>query len=341
MSGKRHIWLLFWFTIYFALFPGLLPAQHLVFNDTVCPGDTKRYRVIGKQPENIVTWSISDGSILTGNPSADDTVRIQWPNNKGIYTLYVAESDTGFNCYGEIVYGEIFIGSDIKNTLSLGPDKVICEHQTIMLDAGQGYKTYLWSDGSIASAINVTIGGTYSVSATDYLNCSDADTVTITVNENPVIQWNVDNVCDNSGQSPDPGYFSEYLWSTGENTRYIMIPYNTNYVWVKVTNEDGCITTDTLQITDCFNAIPTAFSPNNDGINDRWEIPWLQYEFPDAVIYLFNRAGVLIFESEKGYKTPWDGRYHNIPLPIDSYHFILEHNDGINKPRIGQVTIIK
>jgi gliding motility-associated-like protein len=87
----------------------------------------------------------------------------------------------------------------------------------------------------------------------------------------------------------------------------------------------------------CLN-IPTAISPNNDGKNDLWEIEGIEY-YHDAIIEIYNRWGDLIFRSEKGYGNKFDGMYHGRPLPVDSYHFIINLNNG-SEPILGNITII-
>ncbi|RLD46285.1 MAG: hypothetical protein DRI94_14940, partial [Bacteroidetes bacterium] len=81
-------------------------------------------------------------------------------------------------------------------TIDLGPD-TICTSQpdTIVLDAGAGFDTYLWSDGSTNQTYNVIVYGTYYVNAVDSNGCSASDTVIIyncvSVDENTSIAFNL------------------------------------------------------------------------------------------------------------------------------------------------------
>ena len=61
--------------------------------------------------------------------------------------------------------------------------------------------------------------------------------------------------------------------------------------------------------------------------------------YPDIEITIYNRWGQLIWQSERGYPVPWDGSSRGEELPIDSYHFVIELNNGL-KPIIGDVTIV-
>src|SRR5690606_13234650 len=73
-------------------------------------------------------------------------------------------------------------------------------------------------------------------------------------------------------------------------------------------------------------SIPTAFTPNNDGENDTWEIENISLH-PGAVVKVFNREGREVFAS-RGYDTEWDGRYRGNVLPFGTYYFIINLKDA-------------
>ena len=84
--------------------------------------------------------------------------------------------------------------------------------------------------------------------------------------------------------------------------------------------------------------IPNTFSPNNDGINDKWEITYLK-RYPYAKVQVFTRTGQKVFESS-GYLNAWDGRKNGVLLPVDTYYYIIEPESG-RAPVTGFVTIIR
>jgi gliding motility-associated-like protein len=115
----------------------------------------------------------------------------------------------------------------------------------------------------------------------------------------------------------------------------------TYYVVETAANCQGPSTLVTIVVEQCETEIPTAFTPDGDGVNDFWIIPDLSTNFPDNVVRVYNRWGNLIFESE-GYATPWDGTYNGAELPVASYYFIVDFNDGgVTKPASGTVTIVR
>ena len=106
-----------------------------------------------------------------------------------------------------------------------------------------------------------------------------------------------------------------------------------------VTSSDGCVATDKIFVKVLKEVkVPNAFSPNNDGINDKWEIQYLE-SYPGCTIDVFNRYGQVIFSSV-GYEKPWDGTYKGNPLPVGTYYWVINPKNGREAIK-GSVTIIR
>ena len=135
-------------------------------------------------------------------------------------------------------------------------------------------------------------------------------------------------------------------------------PYN--YTWL--TYETGPVLTevstgtysvavrDALNCNDVFNIkvdlledpylhVPSAFTPNNDGINDLWYIRNVE-DYPDIIVKVFDSYGKLIYTSPKGYPDPWNGITNGKNLPTNSYYYIIDLGNGANLIK-GTITIIK
>ncbi len=84
--------------------------------------------------------------------------------------------------------------------------------------------------------------------------------------------------------------------------------------------------------------IPNAFTPNSDGINDKWIIEGIM-NYPAYEIKVFNRWGQVIYKSYYG-EDDWDGTYKGRILPAGSYiyNIILEKDTD---PFVGTVTIVR
>ncbi|QMU28948.1 T9SS type B sorting domain-containing protein [Adhaeribacter radiodurans] len=96
-----------------------------------------------------------------------------------------------------------------------------------------------------------------------------------------------------------------------------------------------------IRVTQAFSAtIPTAFSPNNDGLNDVFVI---KGRFIQSVqLKIYNRWGQVIFES-KNPGEGWNGKINNQDAPVGTYifSFTAQDLDGHTIQRKGSVTLIK
>jgi gliding motility-associated-like protein len=135
---------------------------------------------------------------------------------------------------------------------------------------------------------------------------------------------------------------------TGDSAIIKYIDSETPYYYGIGITKYGCVEIDTLFING-RNEIPdtlyNVFTPNYDGVNDFWEIPYAD-QYPELEISIYNRWGQLIYH-RKGYGNTsdamWDGRSmkNDKDLPMGTYLYVIEPNDGSSKPITGTVTIIR
>ncbi|HTD97705.1 MAG TPA: PKD domain-containing protein [Mucilaginibacter sp.] len=113
---------------------------------------------------------------------------------------------------------------------------------------------------------------------------------------------------------------------------------DTNYK-LTVTSADGCSATDEVFVRVLkYPVVPNAFTPNGDGINDTWNIKYLD-SYPNNTVDIYNRYGEKLYSSI-GYPAPWDGRYKGADLPAGAYYYIINPKNG-RKTIAGSVTIIR
>ncbi|HEY1023484.1 MAG TPA: gliding motility-associated C-terminal domain-containing protein, partial [Flavisolibacter sp.] len=106
-----------------------------------------------------------------------------------------------------------------------------------------------------------------------------------------------------------------------------------------VTSADGCSASDNVFVKVLkMPSIPNVFTPNGDGINDRWEIKYLE-TYPGATVEIYNRYGQLLFRSQ-GYSQAWDGRYNGKPVPAGTYYYIVDPKNN-RKQIAGFVDVIR
>lgn len=80
-----------------------------------------------------------------------------------------------------------------------------------------------------------------------------------------------------------------------------------------------------------------AITPNGDGENDTWEIEDIE-TFPDVTVFIYDKTGLNVFKSKQGY-IPWDGTDNGRPLPMGTYYYVIDLNDGVHVYN-GTLTII-
>jgi gliding motility-associated-like protein len=85
-------------------------------------------------------------------------------------------------------------------------------------------------------------------------------------------------------------------------------------------------------------ALSNAFSPNGDGINDRWTLPFLE-SFPACRVQLFDRNGGIVFTSQ-GYSNPWNGTRNGQAAPVGTYYYVIDLRNG-EKPLTGYVVLLR
>ena len=113
-----------------------------------------------------------------------------------------------------------------------------------------------------------------------------------------------------------------------------------------IQEENGCVSAPndvTISFENCDVIIPTAFTPDGDNVNDTWILDGIDEIFPKNIVYIYNRWGNVIYQSQQGkYETnSWDGKYEEKQMPVGSYYFIIEFNDDQTQNKTGIVSIIK
>lgn len=104
-----------------------------------------------------------------------------------------------------------------------------------------------------------------------------------------------------------------------------------------VKNSAGCADTaiNTIRVVgNCFIAIPKAFSPNNDGLND-YLYPTNAYKARDLHFRVYNRTGQLLFET-RDWTNKWDGTFKGNPQDPGTYVWVLQYTNTDTGKRFDQ-----
>ncbi|HTE02062.1 MAG TPA: PKD-like domain-containing protein [Mucilaginibacter sp.] len=120
-----------------------------------------------------------------------------------------------------------------------------------------------------------------------------------------------------------------YLWTPNTNIsdNTVKNPVITGSIDITytltVTDSRGCVNSDKtfIKVSPAVT-IPTAFTPNGDGINDTWNIYGLA-AYEGAAVDVFDRYGQKVFHSI-GYGVAWDGTISGKQLPFGAYYYVID-----------------
>ncbi|MVT41166.1 PKD domain-containing protein [Chitinophaga oryziterrae] len=242
------------------------------------------------------------------------------------------------------------------DTLCEGTDNTFTDQST---DADNNIKTWAWQfgDGSVATDPNpvkrYSVPGNYDVqlTVTNGAGCiSDPFTGKVIVYLQPVIDAGPSFIVPQGTQvlfnpTANDSTVLTFQWSPPDGLsnagilRPVLSAMEDQVYVLTATGLGHCTASDELSVK-VFKPVkvPNVFSPNGDGINDRWEIPNLA-DYPGCTVEIFNRYGQRVFGST-GYATPWDGTSNGKMLPLATYYYIIKLKNGF-PPLSGAVTILQ
>jgi gliding motility-associated-like protein len=108
-------------------------------------------------------------------------------------------------------------------------------------------------------------------------------------------------------------------------------------ILLTIRNSYGCEDTATQKIkvvNNCFIAVPTAFTPNGDGLND-YLYPLNAYKAKDLNFSVYNRFGQRIFFTSN-WTNKWDGNFKGQGADVGTYVWILTYTNIETNKRVEQ-----
>lgn len=201
---------------------------------------------------------------LWSNGQTTHNISVSTP---GTYTVTVTDSN---GCSGS---ASVTMNSFPAPVPVITGNDTICTGQNTTLSAG-AFNSYLWNSGATTDSINVSAGGTYTVTVTNSAGCTGTANLLVTLIAAPTPSiTGVNAVCAGGSSVLDAGPgFASYLWSNGATTQTINVT-STNTYTVTVTNAGGCSGTDAFLFTVNPNPVPvitgqtSICSGNNASLN--------------------------------------------------------------------------
>lgn len=282
-----------------------------------------------------VKWDFGDGQ------NAQSLAPIHHYNAPGFYdvTLVVYKVDcSGMN---DIITRKIWIASS-ENLL--GKDTSGCNSFSIDIGVNDiPEASYYWNTGATINKISTNTQGLYWLEVFQN-GCTIRDSVIITFVPIPTVDAGKDtSIC--LGQQvvlfAGNNLADSYLWSTGQTTAFITA---TNIGEYKVTvTKDGCSASDSVKVNwgDCGIFIPSAFTPNNDGLNETFGVIG-STAVNNFSFQIYNKWGQRVFYGTD-ISQRWDGTFKGKKVPLGAYPWTLYYvtGSGIRKFLQGIVMVIR
>lgn len=320
-----------------------LPFATAAVNSPVC-----EKQVIALTATGGATYSWS-GPAGFSSTSAAPSLIAQY-NSGGQYVV------TAINQYGCTNSAVVNVLIKPKPIITSSDTQKICEGEAVSLKAGGGI-TYKWSpaaelsDAAIATPTARPRETThYQVVITGANNCPDTATVVVNVIKRPTAYAGPDKSLF-IGQSATldgiiGGTDVSFHWSPANFLNNPLLAQPTSNPTedisysLNVKSNAGCGEAKDETFIKVYKEIhiPSAFSPNGDGLNDRWRILAL-VGFPKATIQVYNRYGEIVFESS-GDNIEWNGTFKGQASPIGAYTYLLDFKNG-SPLKKGMVTLLR
>lgn len=217
----------------------------------ICPLKTTTLTV---SSSDFVNWySAPASSILLSHLNSFKTPVL----SAGTYTYYASAQ----NCNSTSPRIPIIVYSSTMNpVLTFSNVSQICMGSSANITVN-GANTYTWNTGAVTSSISITptVSTIYTVTGTDLNNCSNTQTINVSVNQLPVVYASSSNSLLCSGQTATltAGGAATYTWSTNSNNLNISVsPTTTTSYTVNGTDVNGCSGTSvfTQSVSVCTQA---------------------------------------------------------------------------------------
>lgn len=320
------------------------PVVQLPTDTTVC-----RYAklTLSADPFTQIDWR-SDLPIDC-NACPDPTISAVRP---GVVSIAVSDSN---GCQAEDSM-RIQLHPDVSLTIS--PDTQICAGDTLLLSVTPGQQ-FSWTpvsdvlqpQSAQTSAIP-SASKAFTVVVTDASGCRDTAITNVTILPKPTADAGPDLTLfvGESGQLSGLGN-GDPIWQPilflDQATVFnptVSLPADSQQYILTVTDDFGCRNNDSVWVRVLVPEIivvPNAFSPNNDGRNDFFNIPALQY-YTLSVLTVYNRWGQLVYRTSDN-QTGWDGTINGIPQPpgVYTYRAILRTPTGGQLEKQGNITLFR
>jgi large repetitive protein len=254
------------------------------------------------------------------------------------------------------------VGFEHHININLNPEQSICPGTGVTLNPNVTQSgmaaSYSWSslngtdpDPVLTPQVFPSVSDIYTFRVTDENSCYNEAVTRVNLHPFELLYIGNDTVIF-QGTSLEleakGGEFISYEWTGPGLSSYsgavtTATPVNETLYQVYAETANGCFEEASILIGIVQPVSPVSgFTPNDDGVNDFFEIPNAQ-DYPDIVVEIYTRSGQRVFHSQ-GYTDDkrWDGTFNGKELPMGTYYFVITLNDIFGtRPVTGPVTIVR
>jgi len=187
-------------------------------------------------PNHKYYWEVTGGSTI--NDDSSNTLNVIW-NGAGLGRISLVQFDTLTECSGYAVY-DIIITPMPMVSIAPSKDTSICDGDSLLIDAGAGFKSYYWNTGDTIQSIFVNTAGTYQVIVTNQFDCQNSDSIKVDVwprPNKPIITSIDDTLFSTAGDSYE--WYRNGSILTNINTQWFVSQDDGDYKVVH-RNDNGC-----------------------------------------------------------------------------------------------------
>mgnify|MGYP000900020298 CR=1 FL=1 len=211
--------------------------------------------------DSVVLTASPAGSYNWNNGQTTQTIVVTQANitPSGVYQYAVLNSSPA--CFASSKQVKVIFVTPTATITPLG-STALCPGGSVVLQANPG-NSYLWSNGATTDTIVVSSAGTYTVTVTQFGNCSAVSTPVVVTQSAPVAVINgVLTICSGSNTTLTATAGTSYQWSTGATTQSVSVGTSNVYT-VTVTYSGGCTATASVNVTANTNPVPSITGNNS------------------------------------------------------------------------------
>lgn len=231
--------------------------------------------------------------------------------------------------------GDVFFTAfdcSIKQNLIQKNAAILCSGIPVTLKTTEAFASYSWNNVASSDSISISTDTTIFLQVIDTSGCIYFERQSYVFIQPPAVRSYDTSFCSERSLTLfySEGNTTGILWSTG-STRY-SIEVNDSGIY-KALVYNSCFSDSfnvRVQETICEGDFyfPTAFSPNDDGINDVFDL--VGENITGRTMQIYNRWGQSIYTAHEG-DTGWDGLYHNKAALPDVYSYLATVTDKLGR----------